>query len=394
MRSRIMLSVLMGAFLFTEMMPHALAEERDLAPKARSAVLMDADTGTILYEKNGREKLPPASITKIMTMLLVMEALEQGKIKYDDHVRVSEHAAQMGGSQIYLEPGERMTVREMLKAIAVASANDASVALAEHISGTEEAFVNEMNRRARALGMKDTQFRNVNGLPAEGHFSTAHDIAIMSRELLKHTEVTNFTRIYEDYLRQGTSKPFWLVNTNRLVKFYPGVDGLKTGYTSEAKFCLSASAKKGTFRVIAVVMGEPDSKTRNQEVSRMLDFAYSQYTNRLVYRKGDTIAERRVEKGDPAMIRIQAPYPLSILMKKGDKPEQYQRRIVWNDLSAPVAKGQKIGEIQIIKDGRMVSKMELNSPQAIPRAGLWATWKRVSRSMLWFPEKASTPPVS
>jgi D-alanyl-D-alanine carboxypeptidase (penicillin-binding protein 5/6) len=384
----------MVTLLFSVMMPRAFAEERDLAPKARSAILMDADTGTILYEKNGREKLPPASITKIMTMLLVVEALDQGKIKYDDSVRVSEHAAQMGGSQIYLEPGERMTVRDMLKAIAVASANDASVALAEHVSGTEEAFVNEMNQRAKALGMRDTQFRNVNGLPEEGHFTTAHDIAIMSRELLKHPEITNFTRIYEDYLRQGTTKPFWLVNTNRLVKFYPGVDGLKTGYTSEAKFCLSASAKKGTFRVIAVVMGEPNAKTRNHEVSRMLDFAYSQYTNRLIYHKGDPIAERRVEKGDPGKIHVKAPYPLSILMRKGDKPQQYQRRIVWDDLKAPVAKGQKIGEIQIVKDGRIVSKMTLNSPLAIPRAGLWATWKRVSKSMLWIPEKASSPSAS
>ncbi|BCU81680.1 D-alanyl-D-alanine carboxypeptidase DacF [Polycladomyces abyssicola] len=390
MRSRIMLSVLMVALLFMGMMPRAFAEERELAPQARSAVLMDADTGTILYEKNGREKLPPASITKIMTMLLVLEALDQGKIKYDDLVRVSEHAAQMGGSQIYLEPGERMSVRDLLKAVAVASANDASVALAEHVSGTDEAFVNEMNQRAQALGMRDTQFRNVNGLPEEGHFTTAHDIAIMSRELLKHPEITNFTRIYEDYLRQGTTKPFWLVNTNRLVKFYPGVDGLKTGYTSEAKFCLSASAKKGTFRVIAVVMGEPNAKTRNHEVSRMLDFAYSQYTNRLIYRKDDPIAERRVEKGDPGRILIKAPYPLSILMKKGDKPQQYQRRIVWNDLQAPVAKGQKIGEIQIIKDGRIVSRMALNSPLAIRRAGLWATWKRVSKSVLWIPEKASS----
>jgi D-alanyl-D-alanine carboxypeptidase (penicillin-binding protein 5/6) len=394
MRSRIMLSVLMFALLLSGMMPRAFAEERDLAPQARSAILMDADTGTILYEKNGREKLPPASITKIMTMLLVLEALDQGKIKYGDLVRVSEHAAQMGGSQIYLEPGERMTVRDMLKAVAVASANDASVALAEHVSGTEEAFVNEMNQRAQALGMRDTHFRNVNGLPEEGHVTTAHDIAIMSRELLKHPEITNFTRIYEDYLRQGTSKPFWLVNTNRLVKFYPGVDGLKTGYTSEAKFCLSASAKKGTFRVIAVVMGEPNAKARNHEVSRMLDFAYSQYTNRLIYRKGDSIAELRVEKGDPGKIRVKAPYPLSILMKKGDKPQQYQRRIVWEELNAPVAKGQKIGEIQIVKDGRIVSRMALNSPLPISRAGLWATWKRVSKSVLWIPEKASSPSTS
>ncbi len=230
--------------------PTAWAEEKpaekpvDLAPNAASAVLIDVDTGTVIFDKNKDAKLPPASITKIMTMLLIMEALDQGKIKMDEKVRTSEYAASMGGSQIFLEPGEEMTVQDMLKGIAMASGNDASVAMAEKIGGSEEAFVQMMNARAKELGMNNTHFVNPNGLPADNHYSSAYDIALMSQELLKHEEITQFTGQYQDYLRKETPKPFWLVNTNKLVRFYSGADGLKTGYTSEAKFCLSLRPKE------------------------------------------------------------------------------------------------------------------------------------------------------
>lgn len=220
-----------------------------------------------------------------MTMLLIMEALDQGKIALDDKVRVSENAASMGGSQIFLEVGEEMTVKDLLKGIAIASGNDASVAMAEYIAGSEEGFVHMMNKKVEELGLKNTHFVNSNGLPENDHYTSAYDIAIMSRELLKYEKITEFTGIYEDYLRKDTDNPFWLVNTNRLVRFYEGADGLKTGYTSEAKYCLSATAKRGSLRVIAVVMGEPNTKTRNKEISQLLDFAFSQYKNEVIYQK-------------------------------------------------------------------------------------------------------------
>lgn len=241
--------------------PSAVSSEakRDaLAPQARAAVVMDFATGKVLYEKDAHEKLPMASITKIMTMLLTMEAIDSGRLKYTDKIRTSEYASSMGGSQIFLEPGETMTVNDLLKGIAIASANDACVAIAEHLSGSESAFVEQMNERARQLGMDDTHFVNCNGLPAPNHYCSAHDIALMSRELLKHPDITRYTSVYSDYLRKDTDHPLWLVNTNKLVRFYDGVDGLKTGFTAEAKYCLSATAKRPDgFRVIAVVMGEP-----------------------------------------------------------------------------------------------------------------------------------------
>jgi serine-type D-Ala-D-Ala carboxypeptidase (penicillin-binding protein 5/6) len=349
----------------------------DLAPNARSAVLLDADTGSIIYEKNGHDKLPPASITKVMTMLLIMEALERGELKWQDQIRVSEKAASMGGSQIFLEPGEQMSVRDMLKGIAVGSANDASSAMAERLGGTEERFAEMMSARAKELGMNNTKFQNSNGLPVDDHYSSAHDIALMSRELLKHVEITKFTGLYQDYLRKSSKKPFWLVNTNKLVRFYSGLDGLKTGFTNEARFCLTATAKRDHFRVIAVVMGEPNPKTRNQEVSQLLDFAFSQYTNRLFYKKGDVIAKIKVEKGDPEYITIRAHHPISIMMKKGENLNGIKKVIKWRTAQVPFKKGEVLGTIEFHRDGRSIATLELTSSRDVGKAGLWSSIKRV-----------------
>lgn len=368
------------------------AEDADLAPNAKSAVLMDMDTGTILYEKNSHEALPPASITKVMTMLLLMEAIQEGKTSLNDTVRVSDYAASMGGSQIYLEAGEQMSVRDLLKGIAIASGNDASVAVAEHVAGTEEAFVRLMNERAEELGMKDTRFVNSNGLPSPDQKSSAHDIALMSRELLKYEEVTDFTKVYQDYLRQDSDEPFWLVNTNKLVKFYDGVDGLKTGFTSEAKFCLAATAKRGDFRLIAVVMGEPNSKTRNAEVSRMLDYAFNQYTNHVIVKNGAILGEVHVDKGETPSITVRAPQQISILAKKGSKPEDYENEIVWQKpLKAPIDVGDSIGEVRIKKRGDIVSTFPLTAAEAVPKANLWKMTKRTVKKMLFISDKAQDP---
>jgi len=365
-------------------LPAAFGEEAkppsvDLAPSAQSAVLMDADTGTVIIDKNKDKKLPPASITKIMTMLLIMEAIDAGKIKMDEKVRVSEYAASMGGSQIFLEPGEEMTVQEMLKGIAMASGNDASVAMAEKIAGSEENFVQMMNERAKQLGMTNTHFSNCNGLPVDNHYTTAQDIATMSRELLKHEGITQFTGTYQDYLRKDTPKPFWLVNTNKLVRFYTGADGLKTGYTSEAKFCLSATAKRDNFRVIAVVLGEPNTKTRNAEVTKLFDYAFAQYTNYPLFKAGDSLGSFDVAKGDVASVPLTAKQNYSILMKKGEAAEQIRHELQLDaNLKAPIALGQPIGKIVVYKGDTVLTEFPLESPAAVGKAGWWKLFKRTT----------------
>ncbi|WHX47432.1 D-alanyl-D-alanine carboxypeptidase family protein [Paenibacillus woosongensis] len=355
-----------------------------LAENANSAVLMDADTGTIIYEKKSHDKLPPASITKIMTMLLTMEAIEKGTLKLSDKVTTSEYAASMGGSQIFLEAGEQMTVEELLKGIAMASGNDASVAIAEKIAGSEKGFVRLMNQRAAELGMKNTQFKNCNGLPVEGHYSSAYDIAIMSRELLKHPEVTKYTGAYQDYLRQNTQKPFWLVNTNKLVRFYTGADGLKTGYTSEAKFCLAATAQRDGLRLIAVVLGEPNTKTRNSEVSAMFDYAFSQYALMPIYKAGEVIGRVKIQKGQSSMLELSAARQLNVLVNKGAAPGSITHKLeVPEKLAAPIKKGQNIGKLIVYQENKVITEFPLKSPTDIDKAGWWTMFKR-SASHLFF----------
>lgn len=367
----------------TVSLPVMNAEEKsagiDLAPGAKSAVLMDVDTGTVIFNKNMDEQLPPASITKIMTMLLVMEEVEKGNLQWKDMVRTSEYAASMGGSQIFLEPGEEMTVEDMLKGVAMASANDASVALAEKIGGSEEAFVQKMNEKAKQIGMTNTHFVNPNGLPADNHYTTAHDIAVMSKELMKYEQITKFTGAYQDYLRKDTDRPFWLVNTNKLVRFYDGVDGLKTGYTREAKFCLAATAKKDNFRVIAVVLGEPDTKTRNAEVGKMLDYAFSQYTNYPIVKAGDNLGVVKINKGEQRIVPLTANHQYGVLLKKGEGEEGIRYEVQLNpELNAPVKLGSEIGKLIVYKDKQRMKEFPLTSPVEVEKAGWWTLFKRTA----------------
>lgn len=349
-----------------------------LAASAKSAILMDADSGTVIYEKNSNVQLPPASITKIMTMLLVMEAIDEGRLKLTDKVQTSEYAASMGGSQIFLEPGEEMSVDDMLKGVALASGNDASVALAEKIAGSEPQFVAMMNEKAQQLGMKNTKFENCNGLPAAGHVSSAHDIAIMSRELLKYDGITKYTGLYQDHLRKNSEKPFWLVNTNKLVRFYSGADGLKTGYTNEAKFCLSATARRDNLRLIAVVMGEPNTKSRNAEVSHLFDFAFAQYTNVPLYKKGDAIGELAVEKGQTKKVPLVAKHSYSILLRKGDAGKGIRHELVLDRVKAPLQAGDPVGKLVVYRNDEVIKEFPVESPVAISKAGWWTLFKRAS----------------
>lgn len=360
---------------------HAEQPKVELATEARSAILIERDTGAILYEKNAHEPLPPASMTKIMTMLLIMEAIDQGKLKLDERVRASEYAASMGGSQIFLELGEEMTVDDLLKGIAIGSGNDASVALAERIAGSEEAFVHMMNEKARQLGLKHTAFENTTGLPAKNHYSTAYDMAVMAKELLKYDLITKYTGTYEDYLRENTDKKFWLVNTNRLVKFYPGVDGLKTGYTSEAKYCLTATAKKGNMRVIAVVFGAPTPKARNAQITKMLDYAFSHYETKPLYKKGETITTLPVSKGKKKSVAVVTSEPISVLLKKGEKSEAVKTTWKLNKKAkAPVKKGDVLGTLVVKKDGAVIVKSPLVAKEQVEEANMWELFKRMFSS--------------
>jgi len=381
MRMKRYISLLVIALLLTSVwIPTVSAEEKpstDITENVRSAILIERDTGQILYEKNSNEELPPASMTKIMTMLLIMEAIDQGKLKWDESVRTSEYAASMGGSQIFLEPGEEMTVKQMLQGIAIGSGNDASVAMAEKIAGSEEAFVDMMNNKVKELGLKNTTFKNTTGLPGSGHYSSAHDMAIMAKELLKYEDITKFTGTYEAYLRENTDKKFWLVNTNKLVRFYPGVDGLKTGFTGEAKYCLTATAQKDGMRVIAVVFGAPTSKERNAQVTKMLNYAFAQYQTHPMFKRNQVIGNAHVSKGKEKKVEAVTSEPLSLLTKKGEKTEDVKQKISLNkNLDAPINKGDKVGTIKLVKDGKVILESELVAKNDVKEASWWTLYKR------------------
>jgi len=375
-------SFILTSFLLASLWsPTALAAEEkkstDIVSNVKSAILIERDTGTVLYEKNSNQELPPASMTKIMTMLLIMEALDKGKLTWNEKIRTSEYAASMGGSQIFLEPGEEMTTKEMLRGIAIGSGNDASVAMAERIAGSEDAFVDMMNAKAKELGLKHTFFKNTTGLPVGGHYSTASDMAVMAKELLKYEDITKFTGLYEAYLRENTDKKFWLVNTNKLVRFYPGVDGLKTGFTAEAKYCLTATAQKDGMRVIAVVFGAPTSKERNAQVTKMLNYAFAQYQTHPMFKRNQTIAEAKVSKGKEKFVEAVTSEPLSLLTKKGEKTTDVKQKIVLEkNLKAPISKGDKVGTIRLIRDGKTILESPLVANKEVNEAGWWTLYKR------------------
>ena len=379
---RFVSALLIGIFTLSISGP-ALAAEKpnksttELAPNTKSAILIEMNTGSVIYEKNKDEQLSPASMTKIMTMLLIMEALDKKQITMDEKVRTSEYAASMGGSQIFLEPGEEMTVEQMLRGIAIGSGNDASVAMAEKLAGSEEEFVKLMNKKVKELGLKNTKFQNATGLPVKDHYSTAHDMSVMARELLKHEEITKFTSLYESYLRENTDKKFWLVNTNRLVKFYPGVDGLKTGFTHEAKYCLTATAKKDNMRVIAVVFGAANPKERNAQVTQMLDYAFAKYQSREIYKKNMPLAMLTIEKGQKKKVSLVTSEPVALLSKKGEEKLNIRPKIILNkDVQAPVEKGEQLGTVQMLLGDKVVSETPLIASEDVKRATWFDLYKR------------------
>ena len=348
-----------------------------LAPNAKAFVLMDAASGKVLYEKNMHRELPPASITKMMTMLLTMEAIDRGSLKWSDTVTASEYAASMGGSQIFLEPGEKMSVRDIFKGVVIASGNDASVAIAEKIAGSEKQFVAMMNEKAKMLGLKNTHSSNVNGLPIANHYSSAFDIAIISEALLKHPTVLKFTGTYEDYIRRDSNNPLWLVNSNKLLKYYKGTDGLKTGYTSEAGSCLAATAVRNKIRLIAVVLGEPHAKQRNQEIMKLFDYGFEQYTSRIVLKKGTTIGKVRVKGSNPSTFTIRATKDYRVLVQKqAVNNGNYTTTVTWKkQLQAPINKGQPIGTLQIVQAGKVIVTAPVVAPQKMRKSSFMNDFK-------------------
>lgn len=355
------------------------ASQPKLASNSKSAILIERDTGQVLFEKKPHEKLSPASMTKIMTLLLIMEALENGKIKKDEMVRTSEYAASMGGSQIFLEEGEEMSVDDMLKGIAIASANDASVALAERIAGSEEAFVQRMNDKVKELGLKNTLFQNTTGLPAKEHYSSAYDMAIIARELLKYETITDYTSIYEDYLRQGEEEEFWLVNTNKLVKFYEGVDGLKTGFTNEAKYCLTATAERNGMRTIAVVFGAETSKERNSDVTQLLDYGYSNFETKSIYKKNEKVTEFDWMKANKEKVNVVTDDSVSLLYEKGSDLEKLDTRIKINqNIDLPINKNKVVGQLEVLLDNVVVQKTDLIIQEDVKKASVLQLFQRTA----------------
>ena len=351
--------------LSTETAAVSIGQTLDI--KAKSAVLLEPKTGEILYESNADEKLPPASITKIMSLLLVVEALERGDFSLETVVTASEHACSMGGSQIWLEPGEAMTVDDLLKAAVIASANDACVALGEKVAGSEEAFVELMNQRARELGMTATTFKNCTGLDAEGHVTSAYDVAIMSGELIKHDIIKNYSTVWMDTLRDGKSE---LVNTNKLVRFYEGTTGLKTGTTSTAKYCLSTTAQRDGLELVAVIMAGDTSNDRFEGAKKLLDYGFANYSFTEIRPELEE-SQTAVRKGEKKYVKVTADDTVNLLLPKSAK-NSISRTVEWSkDLTAPIAKGQTVGYVNIYNGEDNIGRIEIKAAENVAKRSFW-----------------------
>lgn len=351
---------------------------------AKSALLMDYNTGEIIYKFDEDKLLPPASITKIMTLLIAMEELESSKINLDDEVRISDYASNMIGTTVYLDYGEIQTVENLIKAISIRSANDAAVALAEYISGSETAFVDYMNKRAKELGMENTNFENASGLPNKDHYTTAFDIALMSKELLKYEKAQEYLTTYMDDIQVGKTKTSiqTMVNTNRLIKDYNGANGIKTGYTGEAKYCISASAKRGDLQLLAVILGSENSKKRFEDAKRLLDYGFSNYDSISIGQKNDILGSVLVEKGKENSLNVILKDDANVLLSKGSKENIKKNIFIPESIIAPINKGDKIGELIIEVKGKQVKNIGLVAEKSIEKATLLNYFGKTFKSFL------------
>ena len=350
--------------------PSEEQKNANLKLNVKAAVLIDADTGKVLFEQDAHKELPPASVTQVMTMLLALEAVEDGKVKLSDKVTVSERAASMGGSQMYMEIGEVHTLEEMLEGIAIVSANDACVAVSEYIAGSEEVFVEKMNQRAKELGMRDTHFVNTNGLPVAEHYTSAYDIGLMSRLLLKHEHTQKWFNTWQTTIKvglPGKEKDFGLTNTNKLIKQYPGANGIKTGFTQDAGFCLSASATKEDTTLIAVVLGAQTSKIRFEEVSKLLNYGFANYSSVTLADQGQKIKKVTLDKGEPYTINAVAKEKATAFVKKGEEKKAKFKASIDKNIKLPLKKGAKVGTLNVYCGKEKVGSCELVSDRKVEK---------------------------
>ena len=375
------LSLLFAAALLSAVSPAASAagEEAALSLSCPSAVLMEKETGAILYDQNAHQQLEPASVTKVMTLLLVMEAVDSGRVALDDTVTVSSYAAGMGGSQVYLEEGEQMTVDEMIKCVTVVSGNDCAVALAEHLAGSETAFVAQMNQRARELGMEDTTFLNCTGLPAQGHVTSAYDIALMSRELiLNHPAIRDYATIWMDSIRGGE---FGLTNTNRLIRFYPGATGLKTGSTDAALYCMSATAERDGMELIAVVMRAPTTAQRFEDAKALLDYGFAHYALASVYPDAP-LTPVEVLLGVQGRVQPQLARDCRLLVRKGEESQISTRLTLADNVEAPVDQGQTLGQLEVYVGDELRDTVPILAAQPVDRLSVPGIFSRMLERLL------------
>ncbi len=371
--------LILSLFLF----PISVFAEEELLNKAGSGILIDADSGKVLFEKEKNLKVSVASMTKMVAQIIILEEIESGNIKWTDMVTVSKNASDMGGSQIYLETGEEMSVEDLMKGISVASGNDATVAMAEYISGNEKKFVKRMNDKVKELGLKNTHFKNCTGLDEDGHFSTSYDMAMIARELIiNHPDILRFSSIHEDYLRKDTDRKFWLVNTNKLINLYDGVDGLKTGHTDDAGYCMAVTAKRNGLRLIGILMKEESSKIRNSEAMSLLDYGFQNYKIKNILKKNSDIGKIKVISGKEDMVKLKLIEDVNVL-DDGDKSNKYTYDIdVRKEISAPIKVGDVVGKIIIYSDGKKVKSVPLTVDKSVSKAGIIDLYKQSLKSLL------------
>ncbi len=366
----VLLVVISFSFPFSALAEEAV--ETELIPGAVSGVLMEANTGKIVFQKEADKEVAVASMTKMVAQILILDAIRNGDISWKQMVTVSQSAADMGGSQIYLSVGEKISIRDLFKGISMASANDATVQMAEVIAGSEDSFVKLMNEKVKEMGLKHTVFKNCTGLDEDGHYSSAYDMAMIARELvINYPEILEFSSVYEDYLREDTENKFWLVNTNKLVRFYEGADGLKTGHTDAAKYCLAATAKKDDLRFIAVVLGEENSNVRNQEVMSLLDYGFSHYQIHMLKKQGAVVKDISLDKASKDKLSLTPVHDVGVLEEKGNQKHKYQLQLKINDASLPIKKGDVVGKAIVKENGVKITSVPLTSLDDVSKLSFW-----------------------
>lgn len=374
--------LLVVLLLFSIFIPYQVKAEDSLLTNAKSGLLMEISTGKILYEKNINERVAVASMTKMMSQILILENIESGNLKWDEKITVSSNAAGFGGSQIYLQPNEVMTVRDLMKGISMASANDATVAMAERIAGSEQEFVKMMNNKVKELGLKNTNFVNATGLDEANHYSSAYDMARIAKELLSHEEILEFSSVYEDYLRVDTPNKFWLVNTNKLVRFYDGADGLKTGHTDAAKYCMAVTAKRENMRLLAIVLGEEESKVRNKETSDLLDYGFNSYKINMIKSKDEVIDKIHLDKADIDEIDITTISDISLLLKKNDPVKEYETELKLNNIKLPLKKGTVVGKLTIKDNGSNMATVDVITTTDVKKKNILKLYLEILKSIV------------